>query len=198
MNLQTVFLYGRAGAGKGTQAAELNTFLREQDPDRKTIYLETGQRFRDFIQNSKTYTRDRVKQVLDEGGLLPAFLPIWIWTSLLNDEVTGNDHLVLDGLCRRPEEAPILDSAMKFYGRHGATVIVLDITDEEAMTRLLKRARHDDHDEKIKERLGWFQTDVVPTMEFFKNDPFYNFITINGMQSIEDVHKDILKALKLA
>lgn len=198
MKQQTCILFGKSGSGKGTQAELLSKYLKEHDPSRKVIYVETGQRFRDFLTKNTSYTAGKIKEVMAAGGLLPAFIPIWMWTSLFIDEMTGDDHIVLDGLSRREIEAPIVSSAMEFYGRDGATVLLLDVSSEEVTKRLIKRGRHDDHDEKIKERLAWFETDVMPAVNYFKTHPFYTFVNINGEQSIEDVHKEILAALDLS
>ena len=63
------------------------------------------------------------------------------------------------------------------------------------MERLLGRGRIDDNHDDIKTRLGWYETDVVPAIDFYKNNPKYNFIEINGEQTIEKVHQDILGKL---
>jgi adenylate kinase family enzyme len=53
----------------------------------------------------------------------------------------------------------------------------------------------DDKSEDIAKRLAWYNTDVVPTIEYYKNNPRYKFIQIDGEQSIEDTHKEILSKL---
>lgn len=193
----TVVFFGRSGSGKGTQAQLLLEYLKKNDPERKSIYVETGDRFRKFIHESDTYTASRVKEVMGAGGLMPAFVPVWTWTGLLIDEVKGNEHLVFDGVSRRPDEAPILDSALQFYNREKPTIIFLDVPVEEVTERLIKRGRHDDKEEKIAERLRWFETDVMKAVNYFENNSLYTFINIDGDQTIENVHKDILKALSI-
>ena len=64
----TVLLYGRAGCGKGTQAALLKQYLEEQDKHHKTLAVETGAAFRAFT-SSDSYTGKVTKKVLDEGGV---------------------------------------------------------------------------------------------------------------------------------
>jgi adenylate kinase len=54
---------------------------------------------------------------------------------------------------------------------------------------LVKRNLDDVLDERLKE----YRTRTVPGIEYLKKH--YNVITINGEQSIEDVHKDIMKSL---
>jgi adenylate kinase family enzyme len=194
----TCIFFGKSGSGKGTQAELVLKNLKEVDKNNKTIYLETGRRFREFTDSNDSFTSLKVKKGIQAGQLIPAFFPIWIWSSVLVDEVvTGKEHMILDGLSRRPEEAPILDSALKFYERENILVLFLDIHHNIAKDRLLKRGRHDDKHEEIDKRLSWFDNQVMKSVDYFKNNSHYNFITINGDQTIENVHKDICKALKI-
>lgn len=191
----TCVFFGRSGSGKGTQANLLIEYLKKQDADRKVVYVETGDRFRKFVNQSGTYSAQRTKDVMAAGGLMPAFIPIWAWTNLLIEEYTGSEHLVFDGVSRRPDEAPILDGALAFFGRTDTAIIVLDTSIPEATARLMKRGRYDDKPEKIAERLKWFETDVVPAIDVFRKSKNCKVLTINGDQSVEAVHTDILKAL---
>ncbi len=191
---RTIIFYGRSGAGKGTQAKLLKEWMEQDDPDRLTLYVETGQKFREFMTRNN-YTAQKVEDVLAEGGLLPEFLPIWVWTNFLIENYTGVEHLILDGISRRVSEAPVLDAALKFYHLDKPDVILIDTSLEWAKERLLGRGRADDTEEDIKERLEWYEENVVPTIDFFRDNPDYNFVEVNGEQSIEGVHKDIVSKL---
>lgn len=194
----TVVFFGKSGSGKGTQAALLAKICEKFDPQNKFIYVETGQRFRGFAEGD-TYTGKLTGEVMHAGGLMPAFVPIWTWAGLLIDEVkTGREHMVFDGVARRPDEAPILDSALQFYKREKPAILFLEVHHDVAKHRLLKRGRHDDKEEKIAERLKWFETDVMKSVAYFKKHPYYHFMEINGDQSVEEVHEDILKALGIS
>lgn len=59
------------------------------------------------------------------------------------------------------------------------------------------RGRHDDTEEGLNKRFGWYFDNVIPAMNYFKGKDGYEFLIINGEQSIEDVHKDIIKSLEL-
>ncbi|TSC70256.1 MAG: adenylate kinase [Parcubacteria group bacterium Gr01-1014_46] len=191
MSPKTFIFFGPSGAGKGTQAKILIEYLKKNDPDRTTLYIETGQRFRDFITEA-SYTATKTKEIIDNGGLLPEFLPIWIWSEYFVKHVSGDEHMVLDGLSRRAHEAPILNSAMKFYKREKPFVISMEVSRDWAKDRLLSRERGDDNIGQIEKRLDWFEKNVLPAIEYFKNNEFYNFITINGEQTIEEVNKEIM------
>ena len=195
MNPQTYIFFGPSGAGKGTQAKLLIDKLKEKD-SREVLYIETGQKFREFSTEA-SFTAKRAKEVMSSGGLLPEFLPIWIWTESLIKHVSGDEHMILDGLSRRVHEAPILDSAMKFYKRESPIILALDVTREWAKDKMMGRGRMDDNENEVEKRIAWYYENVLPAMEFFKNDPYYRFISINGEQTIEDVHKEILEKIGL-
>jgi adenylate kinase family enzyme len=194
MSQYTFIIFGASGSGKGTQAHLLIDFLKKLDSDMPVLYIETGQRFREFA-DSGSYTATLVKGIMSTGALLPEFLPIWIWTEILVEEVKGRESIIFEGVSRREHEAPILDSAMRFYKRENPFVISLEVSKEWATERLMARGRYDDTVVDIKERLGWYDENVLPAIADFKKNPYYKFISVNGEQGVEDVHKEILKKL---
>ena len=196
MTPQTFIFFGRSGSGKGTQATLLKEYIEKTDPKRKVLYVETGAKFREFMAKNN-YSNGLAKAVIDSGGLLPAFLPVWLWTDFFINNLTGTEHLVLDGLSRRAIEAPVLDSAMHFYNRENPYVIVVNTSETWARERLLARGRHDDSVPDINRRLAWYKSDVEPTLEFFRHNSHYQFIEINGEQKIEAVHKELMSKLEL-
>ncbi len=196
MSPQTIIFFGPSGSGKGTQARLLIEKLKEKN-GREIIYVETGQRFRDFSEEA-SFTAKKTKEIMQQGGLLPEFLPIWIWTEYFIRHTSGEEHMILDGLSRRKHEAPILDSALKFYKRENPKVLSMEVSRSWAKERLLGRKRGDDNEKDFDKRIDWYYENVLSALEFFKNDPYYTFIPINGEQSIEDVHKEIVSVLDLS
>lgn len=196
----TCIFFGRSGCGKGTQAALLKAYLEQKEPKRPVLTIETGKELRNFINEytpKGNHTAGIVKEILENGGLLPEFIPIWVWTKYLVEQVTGTEHWVFDGLSRRPSEAPVLNGAFKFYKRERPFVILVEVSRKWSMERLLARGRYDDSREEITKRLDWFDEQVVPTIEFFKkHTEYYRFLTINGEQTIEKVQKDIITELE--
>lgn len=192
----TILFFGSSGSGKGTQANLLTETLRS-GTKRDVLHVETGQLFRDFIDNNRSYTSLRTRETLEAGGLLPVFLPVWIWTNYFIEHYTGEEHLILDGLSRRFYEAPVLDSALRFYRREDAHVLYLKTAYEWSQERLQKRNRTDDTAEQIKQRLDWFYENTIPAVNYFKNHASYAFQEINGEQDIEAVQADIRSALGL-
>ena len=192
MNSQAFVFFGRSGCGKGTQAQLLVDFLKSQE--KEIVYIETGSRLREFIK-ADNYSGKLAGDILKEGALIPVFLPIWIWTEILIKNFSGNQDLVFDGVCRRREESVALNSAFDFYKIEKRNIILINVSKEWSYTRMMERQRVDDTPEKIKNRLDWYENDVTPAIEYFHKKTEYNFIQINGEQSIENVHRDIIKAL---
>ena len=95
--LPSVFIFtGRSGCGKGTQAELLMKRLKEVDPNRVIVYLETGKLFREFIKGD-TYSQQLSKKNYDEGGLQPQFLTISMWSQFFINIVKPEAHVIMDG-----------------------------------------------------------------------------------------------------
>ncbi|MEK7642761.1 MAG: nucleoside monophosphate kinase [Patescibacteria group bacterium] len=196
MQPQTFIFFGPSGSGKGTQARLVIEKLEKTDPSKKVLYLETGGKLREFAKEN-SFSARKTKEVIESGGLMPEFLPIWIWAQFFVDNITGDEHLVIDGISRKLHEAWILDTALQFYGRQEPTIISLNVSPEWATERLEERGRMDDKAQEIKRRMEWFKNSVKPNLEHFKKIPYYKFLEINGEQSIEEVHQEILSKIEL-
>ena len=136
------------------------------------------------------------RTIYDRQDRQPDYLAIWMWSHLFVEKLTGEEHLIIDGMPRSLPEAMILNNALEFYKRR-ANVIHLNVSRALSERRLIERGRGDDSDmKKIGKRLDWFDRDVVPAIEYFRNHPTHNFIEVNGEQSVERVQADIITALK--
>ncbi len=200
MNPQTIVIMGRSGCGKGTQGKLLQEYLKNKDASmgekRDIFYLETGNVFREFIEQDN-YTSKLSKAIMETGELQPAFLAVHMWSHVFIDEMKGGEHMILDGTPRTLSEIESLDTAFKFYGRQHPVVFVLDVSKDWSKTRLSERGRMDDsraHD--VLRRLEWYDTDVVPAIRHMEAAKLYTVITINGEQTIEQVHADLIAALE--
>lgn len=184
---------GRSGCGKGTQVSLLMDFLKAKDPKRDIVYLQTGKQFREFIVGD-TYTQKVSKELYERGGLFPEFLAINMWSNFFVKNMKPDAHVMIDGSPRKIGEAEIFDSAAKFYGWEKPHILFVNVSREWATERLLSRGRaQDDKAESIKSRQDWYDTDVSKVVEFYKNSSICEFHEINGEQSIEDVHKEIVQ-----
>jgi adenylate kinase len=197
MTPQTYLFFGPSGSGKGTQAKLLKEFLEKTDLGNKVLYLETGERHREFAKTD-SLTAHRTKEIIEDGGLMPEFIPVWLWTQFFVDNIkTGEEHIILDGISRRPHESLIIDSALQFYGRKDPTILSILVSPEWATERLSERGRVDDKEAEIKRRMEWYEKNVVPALDHFRQNPYYKFVEINGEQTIEEVHREILEKCEL-
>ncbi len=191
MDLKTFIFIGRSGCGKGTQAKMLIEKLGRRMPGVPVQYLEAGARFRELIARGNL-TAQLSKAAMDAGDLQPSFLAIHAWAHLFIENVTGNEHIVLDGSPRKLDEAKILAGALRFYNRPAPTVLYINVSKKWSTDRLLGRGRRDDTSENIEQRLSWFDTQVIPAIELLAKEPGFMLLDINGEQTIEEVHKEIM------
>lgn len=197
MNLQTIIFIGRPGSGKGTQSARMREFLTSQDPEDTVLYLETGSYFRKYIAESG-YTWDRARGILEVGERQPDFLAIWIWSQIFVNKAHEKEHFIFDGMPRSLLEAKVLDTALPFYQREKPTVVFIDVSHDWAEQHLQLRGRADDKKpEVVAKRLSWYEGEVLPAINFYRDNPSYRFLRINGEQTQEEVFNDILKGLDL-
>ncbi|MFA6339249.1 MAG: nucleoside monophosphate kinase [Candidatus Paceibacterota bacterium] len=196
MKPQTFIFIGRSGCGKGTQADLLIKALKEKDSSIPIQYLETGNKFREFITQENNYTSSLAREITSVGGLQPEFLAVWMWSHVFVENLKGGEHLIIDGTPRKLQEAHVLDSAMDFYKREKPYVIYMDVSRDEAVGRLKGRNREDDTKiDSINKRLDWFETDVMPAIEYYKKNPKYKFLDIVGERPIEVIHKELMEII---
>ncbi len=194
MNKKTIIMMGNSGCGKGTQATILENYFKNKNEE--VFHLELGSQFRDLL-NSTTYTATVAKKIAKKGGLQPEFLAIKLWAKMFNKYYSPEKNLIIDGTPRRLTEAIVLEETLKFYEIERPIVIFLNTSREVATERMLGRKRADDTLEKIKERLDWFEKDVMPTIEYFRKNKDFDFIEIDGSQGIEEISKEIREKLNL-
>jgi adenylate kinase family enzyme len=195
--MHPVYLFiGQSGAGKGTQIALLKEALLKQDPATKFFVVETGDKFREFI-TSTTYTAGLTRELMDHGSLPPAFLGVHMWAHELMEGYDGKATVFLDGTPRVAEEVPLLLSAAGLYN-WTIDVVYLQTSDEWAYARIKGRGRADDATEHaIMGRIEWFHTKVEPAIELLRASPLVRFHGIQGEQTIEQVHADVLRELQI-
>ena len=193
----SVVFFGISGSGKGTQADLLERYLGNKDVARGVLRAEMGGLLREFF-NTGTPLAKRAQAVVNSGGLLPSFMPVFMLTDKLNASFKGSEHLILDGVCRRPVQSELVDEIMRFYKREDLKAVVLELSPEGAKQRLTSRGRVDDaNDAAMQRRFAWYTEQVVPAIETLEKLG-WDILRINGDQDIQAVHKDILSGLGLS
>jgi len=193
----TIIFIGPQGSGKGTQIQKLDEVLTKKDPSRDTIDFQTGRRFRALAMKGEGYTEEHVAETLDSGVLQPLFLSVVLWGDAMREHMNPNRHVLIDGFPRTEPEAIVLESALSFYGRKEVTIINLDTPEEVVRKRMIGRSRPDDTESSIEERLRWYRQETLPVLEYYRRREHTNVIDIDGTKSIDEVHAEILSALKL-
>lgn len=191
----SVIFFGLQGSGKGTQAKLLKAYL-DAHTSRETLYLETGQLLRDFIAESDGYTNTLTRDIVTSGGLLPSFMPTYVLGRKMVRDFTGAQHLLFDGATRRINQTVMLDSMLRFYKRTPYHVILIRLSEESAVERLLLRGRSDDTREKIQKRIAWSKEHMDDVMKQFEAFDCH-IHTIDGEPTIDEVQQHVLHALAL-
>lgn len=188
MKNKVILLLGRSGSGKGTQADLL------EDNFDFNFHVVTGDFFREEAKKN-TYIGRKVKKILEEGELAPAWISSFFWERFLIENIkTGNESIIFDGIARRVGEAYHLDDVLEYFNMNLIPVLI-KVSREEAEERLLGRGREDDNREDIAERMDWFDTEVSKALDYYRGDD--RLVEVDGMGTIEEVHGNIVKALNL-
>ena len=174
-------LFGKPGAGKGTQAA----FLKDQY---NLLHISTGDVFRFNIKNN-TELGKLAKTFMDKGDLVPDEVTI----KMLRDEVEKHPEangFIFDGFPRTVDQAKALDNLMDSKEMQIDAIIALEANDEELIQRLLERGkisgRTDDQDEdKIRNRFEEYNHKTAPLKEYYEAQG--KFHSVNGIGAIEEI-----------
>lgn len=176
-----IVLFGKPGAGKGTQAE----FLKEKY---NLTHLSTGDIFRFNIKND-TELGKLAKSYMDKGDLVPDEVTI----QMLQSEVDKNPQaagFLYDGFPRTIPQAQALDAFLTSKGQSVIATVALEADDEILVQRLLERGktsgRPDDQDEeKIRNRYQEYNEKTAPLMDYYKAQG--KFHAVNGIGSIAEV-----------
>ncbi len=197
MRALTVIFIGPQGSGKGTQIDKLDKTMVEKDPVRRVVDIQTGRRFRSLAARSETYAEKKVAATLDSGALQPDFLTHILWGEAMLDQLDSKSHLLIDGFPRTVIQAHVLEEALAFFERNNVHVINLDTPEVVVRERMQSRARADDTQASIEERLRWYREDTLPVLDYYRVRPDTTVHDIDGTDTVEGVHAQILEALKL-
>lgn len=187
-NKLAVVVLGRSGSGKGTQADFIVERLKKDGVKR----IITGDLLRKF-QHKKNFIAQLAKQTLAEGKLVPSWLIAYLWSRELIEGGYIKDNLIFDGAPRKLLEAKLLDEAMEWSGRSLPLCVYIKVSESEVTKRLLQRGRSDDTPRAIRNRMAYFKKDVLPVINYYQKHN--RLVAVDGAQSIEDVWRDIDRAL---
>ena len=184
-----IVLFGKPGAGKGTQAE----FLKGKY---NLMHLSTGDIFRYNIKN-ETQLGKLAKTYMDKGDLVPDEVTI----KMLESEVGNNSHsagFLFDGFPRTLAQAEALDVFLKSKNQKITATIALEADDEILVKRLLERGktsgRPDDQDEeKIRNRYQEYNEKTAPLMAYYHSQN--KFHAVDGIGTIQEITERLSKVI---
>lgn len=187
----TLVVLGRSGSGKGTQARLLIKYLGKSS----VAHLETGRFLRELVKKYKNPTTIRGRDtVMEKGKLFPSWFPVYTWLKLILEQGIATKHWIYDGAPRRLWEAKLIDEVVAWHQRPLPIGIYIKVHAAEATKRLRGRARADDIIASIKNRMSFFDRDVIPVINHYRKQS--RLITVNGDQPVDAVRRAINRALK--
>ena len=183
-------LFGPPGAGKGTQAKMLIDKFN-------IVQISTGDMLRDEVKSQSALGKS-AKAIMDRGDLVSDNIIIAMIKKRIQMS-DCNNGFILDGFPRTLNQAIELDGLLEDLKIKIDNVIQIEVDENLLLERINKRAlenesiRNDDNSSILKNRIIVYKKDTMPVIDYYKNLKKLN--TINGMQSIEKVSRDILNIL---
>jgi adenylate kinase len=176
-----IVLFGKPGAGKGTQAEFLKTKYN-------LTHLSTGDIFRSNIKGD-TDLGKLAKTYMDKGDLVPDAVTIKMLENECNNNPDSSGFL-FDGFPRTISQAEALDTFLKSKKDQITATVALEADDEILVKRLLERGktsgRPDDQDEqKIRNRYQEYNEKTAPLMDYYKGQN--KFHSVNGIGTISEI-----------
>jgi adenylate kinase len=196
-----VFVLGRPGAGKDTQADILAEKLG-------LFRVSTGDLLKAKIYGSdaeKDPGIQKEKEIFESGVL---GTPSWVLgivkefvSKMAEKDFEGKNGLVFSSSPRTLYESEnLLPFLADIFSKSNMFPIFLDVPESTGTERIEKRniktpRTTDTGDEKLKIRAKEFEERTMPAIEYFEEFGI-ELIKINGANSVKEVSRDILQAIK--
>jgi adenylate kinase len=207
-----IVLFGKPGAGKGTQAPLIAAAL-------KVPTLATGDVLRGAVRAGTPLGRE-AKAFMDRGDLVPDSVILGI----VAEELTQPQYArgaILDGVVRTVPQAEGLKAMLEPMGRKVDAVLAFDVDNDEIVQRLSGRTvcsncqtpytgravgsvcdkcggtlvrRKDDDPDAVRTRLRVYDEQTAPVLDWYMQNGDTVAI-VNAVGSVDDVTRRALTAL---
>lgn len=187
-----IIFYGPEGSGKSTQAKMLADKLNLPN-------LGSGDLVRKYATEDKGLMGNVCREALAKGHYVADSEMFVLWKMRLKEADVQNGFII-DGFPRNHTQALFLADKLEKYGKQINFVFYLDVSEAESIKRLSKRARKNpdgslhDTPEKIKERLKIYHQQEADVLKLYQQEGLLK--KINGEQTIDQIHQDIIKHIK--
>jgi adenylate kinase len=184
--MKNIVLFGKPGAGKGTQASVLKEKF-------ELVHISTGDVFRYNISN-QTELGTLAKSYMDKGDLVPDSVTINMLSDEVGRSIAHAKGYIFDGFPRTTAQAKALDAFLSEKGMQVDATIALEADEDELTARLLERGktsgRTDDTDDtKIRTRFAEYNAKTAPLIDFYqKQNKLYS---VNGIGEIDQITERI-------
>jgi adenylate kinase len=184
-------LFGPPGAGKGTQSQKLIDQYQ-------LIHLSTGDLLRGEISQG-TELGLEAKKLMDHGMLVPDAVVIGMISNKLDANKNANGF-IFDGFPRTVAQAEALDGLLATKGESIASMVALQVDDEELEHRLLLRGKDsgrpdDANPEVIRKRIHEYNNKTAPVAKFYQAQDKYK--SVIGTGSIDEIFHSICVVIDL-
>jgi adenylate kinase len=182
-------LFGPPGAGKGTQSQKLIDKYN-------LVHLSTGDILRNEITQGTELGKE-AKKLMDQGILVPDEVVIGMISNKLdsNKDAAG---FIFDGFPRTVAQAEALDGLLKSKNAAISSMIALNVSSDELLSRLLLRGKasgrpDDANADIIARRIEEYNSKTAPVANYYKAQD--KFCSINGIGSIDEIFASITKVI---
>lgn len=176
-------IFGRQGAGKGTQSQRIVDAYG-------VVHISTGDMLRAAIAD-ETALGLAAQSIMDEGGLVDDETMIGIVGERLAQPDIVERGVLLDGFPRTPTQA---DELVRILGERSIDAAInLEVSIDEVTARMLERGRDDDTPEAIAKRLGLYESQTRPLLDWF--DERGLLLEVDGLGVEDEVFGRVQSAL---
>lgn len=179
-----ILFLARPGAGKGTQAQLLAEKFN-------LFHLSSGAILRQEVASGSKFSSE-IKEAQLSGQLVSDELITSLVEKKLNQK-RNTLGFVFDGFPRTLRQAENLDKLLEKMGGNLNLVIILDISREEMIKRVLKRAeiekRQDDNEITIGARAAVYDEQTRPLIDYYAAQN--KILTVNGLQEIPAIAAEL-------
>ena len=181
MKKKLLFL-GPPGAGKGTQAT---LYCKKYELE----HLSTGDLLRDEVSSGSVLGL-QAAEIMNKGELVSDELVLSIVEGRLAKIHKG---WLLDGFPRNVNQANSLKELLEKINQPLEAVILIKVSDDYLIKRLLERGRQDDNEQVITNRLNIYREKTSPLIDLYKRQGILQ--EIEGNADIDVVFSCIEKSL---